>query len=75
MEKADWSNTVAIKGNLIEQVGKLKQQAGEGILMYGFGPVAHTLLEHGLLDEVRLWLHPVFVGVGSPIGATPGTRP
>jgi dihydrofolate reductase len=34
--------------------------------MYGFGPVAQTLLQHGLLDEVQLWVHPIFVGMGSP---------
>jgi dihydrofolate reductase len=32
--------------------------------MYGFGPVAQTLLRHGLLDELRLWVHPVLVGAG-----------
>ena len=32
--------------------------------MYGVGPVAETLLKHGLLDELHLWVHPVFVGVG-----------
>ena len=36
--------------------------------MYGFGPVAQTLLAHGLLDEVRLWSTPVFVGTGSSSG-------
>ncbi|MGH2968076.1 MAG: hypothetical protein ACRDK0_03265 [Solirubrobacteraceae bacterium] len=32
----------------------------------GFGPVAETLLQNGLLDELRLWVHPVFAGVGEP---------
>ena len=53
-------------GDLAEEVAKLKQQPGQDILMYGFGPVAQTLQQHGLLDEVRLWVHPVFVGSGSP---------
>lgn len=64
LEKADWANTTILQGDLVEEVAKLKQQPGQDILMYGFGPVAHTLLGHGLLDEVRLWVHPVFVGTG-----------
>jgi dihydrofolate reductase len=66
LAQADWTNAVVIKGDLVEAVSKLKQRPGQDILMYGFGPVAHTLLQHGLLDEVRLWLHPVFVGMGGP---------
>jgi dihydrofolate reductase len=65
LEKADWNNSVVIKGDLVEGVTRIKQQPGQDILMYGFGPVAQTLLEHRLLDEVRLWLHPVFVGTGN----------
>jgi dihydrofolate reductase len=36
------------------------------MLMWGFGPVAETLLKHGLLDELCLWIHPVLVGIGEP---------
>ena len=35
-------------------------------MQYGFGPLAHLLLEHGLLDELRLWVHPVFAGTAGP---------
>jgi dihydrofolate reductase len=66
LDKADWANSTVLTGDLVEEVTKLKQQPGGNILMYGFGPVAQTLLQHGLLDEVRLWVHPVFVGTGSP---------
>jgi dihydrofolate reductase len=68
LQQADWPNTTIINGDLVQEVTKLKQQPGNDILMYGFGPVAQTLLAHGLLDEVRLWVHPVFVGTGSPSG-------
>jgi dihydrofolate reductase len=66
MDKADWTNSTVINGDLVQEVSRLKQQPGQDILIYGFGPVAHTLLGHGLLDEVRLWVHPVFVGAGGP---------
>ncbi|WP_030926070.1 dihydrofolate reductase family protein [Streptosporangium amethystogenes] len=57
-----WNNTTVLKGDLVEEVTKLKAQDGKDILMYGYGPVAHTLLKAGLLDEARFWIHPVFVG-------------
>jgi dihydrofolate reductase len=66
LHTADWANTTVLDGDLVQEVAKLSQQPGRDILLYGFGPLAQTLLAHGLLDEVRLWVHPVFVGTGSP---------
>jgi dihydrofolate reductase len=63
---ADWANTTVLDGDLVQEVARLSQQPGRDILLYGFGPLAQTLLAHGLLDEVRLWVHPVFVGTGRP---------
>ncbi len=48
----------------MEEVARLKQQPGKSILMYGAGPVAHTLIQHGLVDEVRIWLYPIVRGSG-----------
>jgi dihydrofolate reductase len=64
MDEADWTNTRVITGDLVETVAKLKTEPGD-ILMYGFGPVAHTLMNHGLLDELRLSVNPQFAGVGT----------
>lgn len=64
MKKADWRNSTVIEGDLAAAVAKIKQEPGQDILMYGVGPVAETLLKHGLLDELHLWVHPVFAGVG-----------
>jgi dihydrofolate reductase len=66
MSRAEWNNTTVIEGDLVEQVTELKGKPGKDILMWGFGPVAATLLEHGLLDELCLWVHPVLAGVGEP---------
>lgn len=61
-----WSNTTVIDpANAAEEIAALKSQPGENILMYGFGPVAKLLVEHDLLDELRLWVHPVFAGGGT----------
>jgi dihydrofolate reductase len=62
---AGWNDTTVIKGDLVAEVAKLKRQGGD-ILMHGFGPVAHTLMANGLLDELHLWVHPHFAGVGGP---------
>lgn len=63
LDKAEWNNTTVIKGDLPAEVAKLKQQDGD-ILMHGFGPVAHTLMTAGLLDELHLLVHPHFAGIG-----------
>jgi dihydrofolate reductase len=60
---ADWHNSTIIDGDLAEAVAKLEQEPGQDMLMYRFGPVAATLLRHGLLDELHVWVHPVFAGL------------
>jgi dihydrofolate reductase len=64
LQKADWNNTTILRD--IADVAALKEQPGGDLLMYGYGPVAQALLERGLLDEVRFWLTPVFVGSTDP---------
>jgi dihydrofolate reductase len=65
IEKAEWgASTIIRRADLVAEVTKLKEQEGQNILMYGYGPVAHALLRAGLLDEVRVWLHPILAGHG-----------
>jgi dihydrofolate reductase len=66
-EPLGWNNCTLIKENVVEEVTKLKQQSGQNILMYGTGRLAHTLIQHGLLDEHRLWIIPVIWGSGKRI--------
>jgi dihydrofolate reductase len=66
-EPLEWTNSTLIKGDVIEEVSKLKQQPGQDILMYGTGRLANTLLQHGLIDEHRMWLIPVTWGSGKRI--------
>jgi len=65
MQTGEWANTTILRGDLIEEVGKLKEAPGKNILMHGYGPVAKTLMGHGMLDELCLWVHPVLAGVGT----------
>lgn len=62
----EWNNTTVISGDPIAQIRKLKEQPGQDIVQYGFGQLSYALLEHGLLDELRLWVHPLFVGKAAP---------
>lgn len=57
-----WKNTTVISGDVAAQVRELKEQDGANILQYGYGPVSRLLVENNLLDELRIWLHPVFSG-------------
>jgi dihydrofolate reductase len=61
----EWTNTTVVDDDPIGTVRRLKQQPGADIVQYGFGRLAHALLAEGLLDELRLWVHPFFVGTGS----------
>jgi dihydrofolate reductase len=58
----EWNNTTVISGDVITEIRRLKEQPGLDIVQYGFGQLSYALLEHGLLDELRLWVHPLFVG-------------
>jgi dihydrofolate reductase len=66
LERADWAGTQIIRDDLTGTVARLRQEPGGDILMHGFGPVARTLLAAGLLDELHVWVHPAFAGVGGP---------
>jgi dihydrofolate reductase len=60
-----WHNTTVIDRDPIEVIRDLRQQPGADIVQYGFGRLAHALMAAGLLDELRLWVHPFFVGTGT----------
>jgi dihydrofolate reductase len=62
----EWDNTTVISGDPITEIRHLKKQPGQDIVQYGFGQLSYALLEHGLLDELRLWVHPLFVGQATP---------
>ena len=62
----EWNNTTVIAGDPVEEIGRLKEQPGKDMVQYGFGRLSHALMQHGLLDELRLWVHPLFVGSGGP---------
>jgi dihydrofolate reductase len=64
LDRADWSNSTIIRGDVATEAAGLKQQDGQDLTIYGHGRLGRTLLEHGLLDELRFSIHPLLVGHG-----------
>ena len=58
----EWNNTSVISGDVVAEIRRLKEQPGQDIVQYGFGQLSYALIEHSLLNELRLWVHPLFVG-------------
>src|SRR5215470_601294 len=65
LERAEWRNSTIVRGDVVAEVKRLKEQEGKNLTLYGHGPLGQALLEHGLLDELRLAIHPVVVGRGN----------
>ena len=63
-EPLEWNNSTLIKGDVAEEVSRLKQQPGKEILIFGSGDLVNTLMRHDLIDEYRLMVFPVVVGSG-----------
>jgi len=64
LKKVDWNNSKLIKTNVPEEVRKLNKQPGKDVLVYGSGKLVTTLLQHDLVDELRLMVYPVVLGSG-----------
>lgn len=62
----EWTNTTVIADDPVGAIRALKEEPGKDIVQYGFGQLSHALVEHDLLDELRLWFHPLLVGKGGP---------
>jgi dihydrofolate reductase len=63
-EPLGWNNSTLIKGDVAEEVPRLKRQPGKDITIIGSGALVRSLLRDGLLDELRLMVHPVVLGAG-----------
>jgi len=76
LKDAKWSNSTIINGDVVGEVRKLKQQIRGEILVYASYQLVHTLMEHDLVDELRLVTFPVVLGAGERLfGPTSDKRP
>ena len=71
-----WNNTTVLKGNVVNEVSKLKQQLAGDIVVPASFQLVRTLIEHDLIDELRLMIYPVVLGAGERLfGETSDTKP
>jgi dihydrofolate reductase len=64
LEEPEWNNSTVLKGDVPEEVAKLKQEQDGAIVVHGSAQLVQTLVEHDLVDEVRLMVFPVVLGSG-----------
>jgi len=74
LTKHDWKNSIFIKGDVVEEIKKLKMQDGPDLQVHGSGNLIQTLLKHDLVDELWLKTFPVMLGSGKRLFAE-GTIP
>jgi dihydrofolate reductase len=67
LQNPEWTNSHVISANVVEQIAKLKEEPGQDLLLAGSGKLLHTLMEHDLVDEYRLMLHPIVLGGGKKL--------
>jgi len=58
----EWSNSTVLKGEVVNEVSKLKQELDVEIVVYASRQLVHTLVEHDLVDELRLMVYPSGAG-------------
>jgi dihydrofolate reductase len=76
LEEPKWTNATVLKGEVISEVSKLKQQTDGEIVVYASRPLVRALMEHDLVDELRLIVFPVVLGAGERLfGETTDKRP
>jgi dihydrofolate reductase len=64
LDKVDWKNSTLIRGDVAEEVKKLKEQPGQDILVCGSAELVMTLMNDDLVDEYRLMVYPIVLGSG-----------
>ena len=64
LDKAEWNNSTVLKGDVVKEVSKLRQGPDGDIVVHGSARLVQTLIENGLIDELRLMVFPVVLGSG-----------
>ncbi len=76
LEEPRWSNATILKGDVVDEVSKLKQELDGEIVVYASAQLVHTLMEHDLVDDLRLTVYPVVLGAGERLfGGTSEKKP
>jgi dihydrofolate reductase len=76
LKDLQWANSTALNGNVVDEVSKLKQELDGEIVVYASYQLGRTLIEHDLVDELRLVVFPVVLGAGERLfGETSDMKP
>jgi dihydrofolate reductase len=76
LDDPEWNNSTVLKGDVVEEVAKLKTEQDGDIVVHGSPQLVQTLLEHDLVDELRLMVFPVALGTGKRLfGETTDKKP
>jgi dihydrofolate reductase len=67
LDKSPWPNTTLAKGDIVDEVKRIKAKEGKDIVVYGGATFVSSLLKHDLIDEIYLWVNPVAIGEGMTI--------
>jgi dihydrofolate reductase len=69
LDSADWENSTLVTGNAAEAIAELKQQPGKDLAMFGSPTLTASLIEQGLVDELRVMVQPILLGAGKSLFA------
>jgi dihydrofolate reductase len=76
LQEPKWSNVTVLRGDVVSEVSKLKQELDGDIVVYASYQLGRTLIEHDLVDELRLFVYPVVLGAGERLfGETSDRKP
>lgn len=67
LTKADWQNTQLVSGDAADAVKQLKQQPGQHLALFGSPSLTASLLDRGLVDELRVMVNPILLGAGNSL--------
>jgi dihydrofolate reductase len=71
----EWNNTIVLSGDVVDEVGKLKERYDGDIVVHGSPQLVQTLIEHDLVDALHLQVYPIIVGAGKRLfGETSATK-
>jgi dihydrofolate reductase len=76
LHDTDWNNSTVLTGDVVHEVATLRRKVNGRIVVYASFQLVHTLVEHDLVDELRMMIFPVVLGVGERLfGETSGKKP
>ena len=67
MSVADWNNSTVVAEEATDHIGRLKEQPGKDMVIFGSGSIVKELAKKGLIDDYRIFVCPIILGAGEPL--------